>query len=266
MSHSDPAWTIEAAHLAGADLQLITGGTGEPLLILHDEMGHPGWLKFHQLLARNFKLYVPQHPGFGQSPPLEWVMNMRDLAGWYLEAIDDLELGPINVLGMSLGGWLAAEMATMCPTQFKNLVLLGPTGVKPPQGEIFDIYQVMAKSYLEASVLDKTQTPEFYTICPDDPTPEQLDAWDSAREGACLLSWRPYMHYPNLPHLLSRLKNLPTLIIWGRDDDIVPLSAGELYHASIPGSELVVLDRCGHRPDIEKSSEVAEIVAEFIGT
>ena len=154
MSHDAAAWGTESVHIAGAELKLIKGGTGTPLLILHDEMGHPGWLQFHQSLARNFTLYIPQHPGFGESPPLDWVMNMRDLAGWYLEALDDLGLGPINVIGSSLGGWLAAEMATMCPTHFKNLVLLAPTGVKPPQGEIFDIYQVVAKSYLEASVLD----------------------------------------------------------------------------------------------------------------
>jgi pimeloyl-ACP methyl ester carboxylesterase len=253
---------METVHLAGVDLKLIKGGRGAPLLILHDEMGHPGWLRFHESLAENFTLYIPQHPGFGESPPVDWVMNMRDLAGWYLEALDDLGLGPINVLGSSIVGWLAAEMATM----FKNLVLLAATGVRPPQGEIFDIFQVVAKSYLEASVLDKSQTPEFSDVCPDEPSPEVLDAWDAAREGACLLSWRPYMHYPNLPHLLSRLKNLPTLIIWGRDDAIVPLSAGELYHSSIPGSELVVLDHCGHRPDIEKPSEVVEVVNRFLGT
>ena len=266
MSHADAVWYIETVHIAGADLKLIKGGNGDPLLILHDELGHPGWLNFHKSLAQNFTLYIPQHPGFGESPPLDWVMNMRDLAGWYLEALDDLGLGPVNVIGLSIGGWLAAEMATMCPTQFKNLVLLAPTGVKPPQGEIFDIYQVVAKSYLEASVLDTAQIPEFSEICPDNPSPELLDAWDAAREGACLLSWRPYMHYPNLPHLLPRLKNLPTLIVWGQDDAIVPLSAGELYHSSIPGSELVVLEQCGHRPDIEKPAEVAEIITRFLGS
>ena len=74
------------------------------------------------------------------------------------------------------------------------------------------------------------------------------------------------MHYPNLPHLLSRLKRLPTLIIWGREDPIVPLSAGELYHSSIPGSKLVVIDKCGHRPEVEHPDRMAEIVSEFLST
>ena len=83
MSHGTTSWAMETFHLAGVDLKLIKGGHGPPLLILHDEMGHPGWLRFHESLAENFTLYIPQHPGFGESPPVDWVMNMRDLAGWY---------------------------------------------------------------------------------------------------------------------------------------------------------------------------------------
>lgn len=259
---SEPA--VETVKAAGVELKLIKSGAGEPILVLHDEMGYPGWLKFHQAIAKSNTLFIPQHPGFGESGRLDWVMNMRDLAGWYLEALDDLGLEQVTVLGSSLGGWLAAEMAAMCPQQFKKLVLIGAAGVKPPVGEIFDIFQVVARDYLEFSFYDAANTPEFQMICPDDPSPELLDSWESAREGACVLSWRPYMHYPNLPHLLSRLKRLPTLIIWGREDPIVPLSAGELYQASIPGSRLVVIEECGHRPEVEHPERVAEIVSEFL--
>ena len=255
---------VETVKAAGVELKLIKSGTGEPILILHDEMGYPGWLKFHEALAKSHTLFIPHHPGFGESGHLDWVMTMRDLAGWYLEALDDLGLEQVNVLGSSLGGWLAAEMAIMCPQQFKKLVLVGAAGVKPPVGEIFDIFQVVAGNYLESSLYDPANTPEFEVICPNDPGPEVLDAWESAREGACVVSWRPYMHYPNLPHLLPRLKRLPTLIIWGREDSIVPLSAGELYHSSIPGSKLVVIDKCGHRPEVEHPDRVVEVVSEFL--
>jgi len=264
MSTTSVTTPVETVKAAGVDLKIIRGGSGEPVLILHDEMGNPGWLKFHQGMAKSHSVIMPQHPGFGESERLDWVMNMRDLAGWYLEALDDLGLEQVNLIGSSLGGWLAAEMATMCPQQFKKLVLVGAAGVKPPEGEIFDIFQVLAREYLEFSLYDPANTPEFPAICPDEPSPELLDAWDSAREGACVLSWRPYMHYPNLPHLLSRLKRLPTLIIWGREDPIVPLSAGELYHSSIPGSKLVVIDKCGHRPEVEHPDRMAEIVSEFL--
>jgi pimeloyl-ACP methyl ester carboxylesterase len=72
------------------------------------------------------------------------------------------------------------------------------------------------------------------------------------------------MHYPALPYLLPRLKRLPTLIIWGRQDPIVPLSAGQLYHNSIPGSRLSIIDNCGHRPEVEKPDEFIRLVQEFL--
>ena len=264
MTTSSRAWIEETVEVAGTKLQLVKGGTGEPLLILHDEMGHPGWLRFHEALAQHHTLYIPSHPGFGASERLDWIMNMRDMAGWYLEAVDDLGLGQVNVVGFSLGGWLAAEMATMCPNQFKKLVLVGAPGIRPPVGEIFDMFLVVAKEFITAGYLDPASTQEYQQVCPGEPTPEQVEAWELAREEACRLSWRPYMYYPALPHLLRRLKRLPTLMVWGRQDAIVPLSVGEVYRDSISGSRLAVLDNCGHHPEVEKSDEFVRLVHGFL--
>ena len=108
-------WTEELVEAAGSKLHIIKGGTGQPLLLLHDEMGHPGWLRYHAALAQHYTLYIPLHPGCGQSDRLDWMMNIRDLAFWYLDALDELGLSQVSVMGGSLGGWLAAEMAAMCP-------------------------------------------------------------------------------------------------------------------------------------------------------
>jgi pimeloyl-ACP methyl ester carboxylesterase len=265
MTTSSETWTEESVEAGGIQLQLIKGGSGEPLLILHGELGHPGWLRFHESLAQRYTLYIPSHPGFGKSDRLDWVTNMRDLAGWYLDALDDMAVGRVNVMGFSLGGWLAAEMATMCPTQFKKLVLVGATGVKPPSGQIYDMFLEVAKEFIKTSYLKPDETPEFSQICPEQPTPEQAEAWEVAREEACRLGWRPYMHYPSLPHLMRRLRKLPTLIVWGRQDAIVPVSAAEVYHASIPGSQLAILDDCGHHPEVEQSDEFVQRVQAFLG-
>ena len=72
------------------------------------------------------------------------------------------------------------------------------------------------------------------------------------------------MHYPALPNLLSRLKNMPTQIIWGREDAIVPLSAGQVFKDSIPGSQLAIIDNAGHRPEIEQTDEFVRIVQRFL--
>ena len=264
MTTTSQAWTEEIVELAGTSVQLVKGGSGKPLLILHDEMGHPGWMNFHEALGQNNELIIPSHPGFGDSPFLDWIMNMRDMAGWYLEALDDMGVGQINMMGFSFGGWLAAEIATMDPGRFSKLILVDAAGIKPPTGEIFDMFLVVAKEFITESFLNPEGTSEFATICPEEPTPEQAESWEVAREQACRLSWRPYMHYPALPNLLSRLKNIPTQIIWGREDAIVPLSAGQVFKDSIPGSQLAIIDNAGHRPEIEQTDEFVRIVQRFL--
>ena len=257
-------WTEELIELAGSPVQLVKGGSGEPLLILHDEMGHPGWLRWHQELAQNNTLYIPSHSGYGGTQRVEWILNMRDLAGWYLEVLDDLGLGPVNLMGFSLGGWLAAELVAMSPSSFKKLVLVGPTGIRPPVGEIFDMFLVVAKEFITAGCHDPAGVPEFQQICPDEASPEQVESWEVAREASSRLAWRPYMYDPSLPYLLHRVKNLPAKIIWGRQDRIVPLSAGESYHQAIRGADLSVLDDCGHRPEVEKTDEFVNLVRGFL--
>src|SRR5262249_47791133 len=147
-----------------AELELVKGGSGEPLLVLHDEMGQPGWLRYHDSLARRRTLLMPSHPGFGGSPRLDWIMNVRDLAGFYLAALEDLGYGPVDVVGHSFGGWVAAAMASMCPHQFGRLVLVAPVGIRPPQGEIFDMYLVTTQMYIENCFHDRENTPEFATL------------------------------------------------------------------------------------------------------
>ena len=133
MATGTQAWTEEFAEVAGAKLQLVRGGAGDPLLILHDEMGHHGQVRYQDELAQDYAVHIPSHPGFGATEGQEWIMNMRDMAGWYLEALDDLNLGPVNLLGFSLGGWLAAEMAAMSPDLVRKLVLVAPAGIRPGQ-------------------------------------------------------------------------------------------------------------------------------------
>ena len=165
MTAASQAWTEEVVELAGSKIQLVKGGSGEPLLILHDEMGHPGWLRWHQELAQNHTLYIPSHSGYGGTPLVEWILGMRDLAGWYLEVLDDLGLGPVKVIGSSLGAWLAAEMAAMSPSHFQKMVLVGPMGIRPPVGQIYDMFLVVSKEFITANYHDPAGVAEFQQIC-----------------------------------------------------------------------------------------------------
>ncbi len=257
-------WTAGTVHVGGTGLTIIKGGTGRPLLVLHEELGYPGWLRWHSTLAQTRTLYIPIHPGFGQLPRVEWVSNVRDLACFYSRLLKDMVLSPIDVIGFSLGGWIAAEMAVNRADQFRRMVLVAPAGIRPATGEIMDMFVVTARAYLNASVHDPANTPEFATLYGGDATPEQFEAWEDARAEAARLAWQPYMHNPSLGPLLEGISGLPTLLVWGREDRIVPNSAGHIYNRSIVGSELATFDGCGHRPEIEKSREFISRVQSFL--
>lgn len=256
--------TEETIAVAGAEMQVLKGGSGDPLLILHDELGQPGWLQVHEELARNYTVYAPSLPGFGVTDRLDWVMNVRDISTWLLWALEDMGLSNLNVVGFSLGGWIAAEMATQNPQAFNKMALAAPAGILPPTGEILDMFLIVSKEFITAGVHD-TAAAQYQAVCPDEPTPEQVEAWETAREEACRLTWRPYMHDRSLPHRLGRLKNLPSLIVWGLNDEVVPPSAAEVYNASIVGSRLVTLENCGHRSDVDKPAELVSHLREFFG-
>jgi len=250
--------------VTGTDLVFIKGGSGRPLLVLHEELGHPGWLRWNSALAQSHTLHIPLHPDFGKSPGVEWIQNIRDLAGFYSRVLRDRGLSPVDAIGFSLGGWIAAEMAANCAHQFRRLVLVAPVGIRPPEGEIMDMFTVTARAYLDASVHDPANTPEFAALYGGAATPEQFEAWEDARAQVARLAWQPYMYNPSLGPLLEGVGGLPTLVVWGRQDKVVPFSAGQLYNSSITGSELVVFEGCGHRPEIEKSQEFINRVQSFL--
>lgn len=263
MTSSSLTWTEETAQVGGADLHIFKGGSGEPLVVLHDELGQVAPLRYADDLSRNFTIHMPGHPGYGLTDRLDWIMNMRDLASWYLRALEELGLERVNVLGLSMGGWLAAEMACQSPQIFKKMALVAPPGIKPPEGEILDMFLIVAKEYMEASYLDPANTREFTTVCPEEASPEQVELWEVAREESCRLAWRPYMYNQALPHLLGRLKDLPTLLVWGEQDAVVPVSTGKAYEQAIQGARLEIISGSGHHPEIEKTEEFVGLAREF---
>ena len=112
-----------------ARLNLRRGGSGEPLLYLHGSNGVPAVAPFMEKLAARFDVLVPEHPGFGESGEPEWLENMHDLAYFYLDFMKKLDLRGAHVVGSSLGGWLALEMAVRDTSRMKSLLLIGPAGI-----------------------------------------------------------------------------------------------------------------------------------------
>src|SRR5262249_19557176 len=108
MSTTAPAFTEEFVQVAGGRTQLPNGGGGAPLIVLHSEFGLPGWTRVLQELSMSHTVYAPSLPGFGQTERLEWIMHMDDLAVWVVSFAEQQNIpGPVNVLGLSMGAWVA---------------------------------------------------------------------------------------------------------------------------------------------------------------
>ena len=162
-----------------------------------------------------------------------------------------------------MGGWLAAEMAAMYPASLSRMVLVGAAGMKPRNAEIADIFLLSDGEVDALRFYDTAQVPDYDALFGQEPTDEarQTATWD--REMAALLTWKPYMHNPKMPHLMAQVK-LPTLIVWGKQDAIVPVECGELYQQAIPGAALTVIDRCGHSPQVERPDAFLAAVLPFL--
>jgi pimeloyl-ACP methyl ester carboxylesterase len=257
-------WIEDRVRVGALDLEVVRAGSGPPLLVLHEELGYPGWLRWHSALARERTLLIPMHPGFGRTARLDWITSIHDLAAFYGRFLRQQNLAPVDAIGFSLGGWIAAEMAVHNPAQLRRMVLVSPTGIRPPQGEILDLYAVTVNAYLRASVRDPAAAPEFDHLFAYMEPLEQLEAWEEARIQTARVAWKPYMYDPSLPHHLEGVSGLPTTIIWGAEDRIVPLSAGREYHRAIGGSRLEVIRGAGHRPEIEAAGEFVRRVSESL--
>lgn len=261
---ADIQWKETQWKVGDAELTVVQGGSGSPLVVFHEELGHPGITNWHVAMAQNRMVMIPLHPGFGQTPRVEWVSNVRDLASLYGRAFRDVGVVPADVIGFSLGGWIATEMAACNAAQFNRLVLVAPFGIRPPEGVIADMFQLTAKAYLDSSVKDIQATPEFAKLYGGEPTPEQFEAWEDARAESARLAWAPYMYNSSMAPLLQCGEPVKTLIVWGKDDQVAPASAAPLYRDAIAGSELMLLDNCGHRPEVEQADAFVAKLNEFL--
>ena len=248
--------------VGATQVQMFSGGSGPGLLYIHGAVGNPGWQPYHEELARSYQVYAPSLPGFNGTPKPDWLSTITDIAHFTQQIVATLGLDQYILIGSSMGGWVGAEMAAMSDRQLKGLVLIDPVGIKPQQGEIAELFMVGAETRLKQRFYDTSQVANYENYSRE-LTTEEANIDHSNREMASRLCWRPYMNNPSLPFYLAKVTT-PTLIVWGKQDAIVPVECGDLYHRAIPNSTLKVIDHCGHSPQIEKPEEFHKTVGEFL--
>lgn len=256
-------WTEQKAQVADSELTLIKGGAGKPLLMLHDELGFPGWMPWNDALAETREFVIPLQPGFGKTPRLDWIRSFRDLGGYYGMVVREMGLAPVDVIAFSAGGYVAAEMVASDPDIFSRVILVGPMGLKPEAGEIMDIFPITIRTHLRRTVADQ-ESPGFGMIYGGEMSPEQFEAFEDARAESARLGWEPYMHNPSLPFLLRGVTNVPTLLIRGAEDQVVPAGCIDAYTTAIRGARSVEMAGVGHRPEVENPDEFVTLVTNFL--
>jgi pimeloyl-ACP methyl ester carboxylesterase len=254
----------EMLDVRGVKIQMLKGGSGDPLLYLHSAGGEIVWLPFFEQLSQKYTVYLPAHPGFSKSEGLDRIDTMEDLVFHYTDLMDQLGLTQPYVAGLSLGGWLAAELATRYPNRMHKLALINAVGLRVPGAPIADLFAATPAELRNLVFHDPNSDPAK-TFVPDVPSPEVLEDTMKAREATARIGWNPYLCNPKLRGRLYRI-TVPTLIVWGESDRLVPLAHGKAYQEGIAGAKLVVLEKCGHAPPFEKPEETVKILTEFFGT
>jgi pimeloyl-ACP methyl ester carboxylesterase len=252
----------EPIPLAGVALELFETGEGPPILFLHDAHGFSPEHPFVALLSTRRRLLAPSHPGFGGSNLPDWIDAPDDIAYIYLELLDRLGHDRIDVIGCSIGGWIAAELATKSPHHVRKLVLAGPVGVKTGPVDRLDIPDIFA---LAESDLEKLlfHDPERMRRDPSRLSDAELAASVRNRETLALLSWEPYMHNPKLRHRLHRI-TAPTLFLRGESDGLVSADYLAAYARLLPDARIATVAAAGHAPQLEAPDAFVRTVLTFL--
>jgi pimeloyl-ACP methyl ester carboxylesterase len=252
-------YSTSVVAVRGCRIRLMRGGAGDPLVYLHGASG-ASWLPFLQTLSKHFDVIAPEHPGFGESDTPDWLDNIHDLAYFYLDLFDELKLSSAHLVGNSLGGWIAAEIAVRSAQHLASLTLAGSAGLYVPGVEQFDSFLNSDEQRLHAFFHDQKKAKEMIARVL---SPEMEDIALKNRTIVAKLSWQPRSHDPHLEKWLHRI-DVPTLLIWGDTDRLFPKEHALAFQEAIAGSKLVMIPNCGHVPQIEQPDAFVAALKSFI--
>jgi pimeloyl-ACP methyl ester carboxylesterase len=252
--------TSKTISVRDCSIGVIRAGAGRPLLVLHGASGPGTWLGRVPELAARHDVILPEHPGFGASDTPEWLDNIGDLANFYLDFLDQLDLIDVDLVGFSLGGWIAAELAVRNTSRLASLTLISAAGINVTGVERIDPFLLTDEQRIRAFFHDPKHADEMVQRVLQ---PEHQDANFKNQTTTARLVWQPRDYDPNLHKWLHRI-DVPTHVIWGANDRLFPKEYALAYQRLIPGSKLTIIPDCGHVPPIEQPAALIATLENFL--
>jgi pimeloyl-ACP methyl ester carboxylesterase len=259
------ATTVE---VLGRKIHEVRGGRGEPLLYLHSAMGETSWSPHVAALAERHELHAPAHPGFLGSEGIEEIRDIDDVIDHYEAYLDVMGWESVDVIGLSFGGWMAAELAVRVPGRVRRLVLASACGIWIREQPIADIFAFDTRfpERQRALLFCDTSCPAAQMIVApgEAQLPDELLAdIMNGLAATAKIGWNPLLHDPKLEGRLHRI-TAETLCLWGEQDRVVPRAYGERFAERIPRARLEVIPRCGHLAPLEQPGPWLAAVERFL--
>jgi pimeloyl-ACP methyl ester carboxylesterase len=253
--------TERIVNVQGISTHIFESGppTAPALLYLHGTFLGNLWLDYHTSLSQHFHVFAPDTPGFGLTERPDWMRDMSDYVLFFRDLLNALGLDKPSLVGHSLGGWMAAELAVWYPERVSKLVLSNAGGIRVKGKPIADIFAMNVQE-LVAACFDN-----FMAAMPLMPPAVDVDYLISQyrqRTTLATLAWNPN-YDPKLERRLAWLQ-CPTLIVWGENDRLIPPAYANAFGRAIPNSTVVVLEGTGHMPMFEKSEEWCKVITGFL--
>ena len=252
-------YTLSIAEAGPVEVTLTERGQGHPFLILHGGGGPQTVTGFADLLAdaENARVSTPTHPGFGGTPRPAELASVRGLAALYAALLTELDLADVTVVGNSIGGWIAAEMALLGSPRISSFILVDAVGIEVPGHPVADFFSLTMDQVAQLSYYD----PAKFRIDLD-ALPPAAQAVMAGNRATLAVYSGPSMTDPGLAARLADV-TAPALVLWGEADQIVDPDYGRAFAAAIPGAQFRLLTAAGHMPQFETPDQLLRSVWDF---
>jgi len=255
---SSSSRTRKESFADGLTVRIDERGSGRPILVLHGGGGPQTVAGLAQALSSRAYVLTPTHPGFAGEPRPEWFDSIEDLAITYLELLERLDLWNVMVIGSSMGGWIASEMAVRDTTRLGSIVLIDAAGIQVEGHEVTDVFPLTP---YELSALS-FHNPAAFRVDPATVSPEQIAARAANFQALKVYDQGQGMADRKLRRRLARVK-IPALIVWGESDGVVDPDYGRAYAQALPNARFELIPEAGHLPQIEQPARLLKLVWEF---